>query len=155
MWAFPLADKNLELLVAQLLLKMGSLRFFPPQVEPEEMQGMEHLAELVLMEDMEAPQAAAQMETKMPETEAPQLLIFLTILLLANWHPVVVAELDITEAQMAQAERPMAALAVEQNTAMERTENCPVAVVVLDQTDGPAVPVPMAAFTCDSIGNEG
>ena len=87
------------------------------------------------------------------QAEALQLLIFLTILLLVNWHLAAAAELDITEAQMAQAERPMAELAAQQNMETAKMASFPVEVAVLAQTDSPAAPVQMAAFTCAFIGS--
>ena len=150
-----LVDKNLELLVEQLRLRPEHLRSFPLLVEREETQEMVLQAAQVLMVDTEDPPGAAQVVMKMPGMEDPLLQTFLMMNLLGNKHLVVAAELDTEEAQMEQAERPTAELAVQENMETAKMANSPVAVAVLDQIDGLAVPVPMAAFTCGSIGNEG
>lgn len=150
-----LVDKNLELLVEQLRLRPEHLRSFPLLVEREETQEMVLQAAQVLMVVSVGQLVAAQVVMLMPETEVPLPQTFSMMNLLGNWHPAVAAEPDMEEVQMEQAERPMAELAVHQNMETAKMASFPVAVAVLVQTDRPAAPVPMAAFTCGSIGSEG
>ena len=146
----PLAGKT-EFLVVQLLLKTVHPLFFLLREELEDLIEMEEPVPTEETVDTEELVLA-----RMPETGETQQQTFLMMRLLENLLLVAEAGPDMKMVWTVLVDYRMGAQVVlTQVPETAITEKLPAAVVVLEITDVPAVPVPMVAFTCDSIGNEG